>query len=254
MLDWFFGWAVPTRPRPLPPPPPPPPFLPSFPLLPPFPPPPPPPPALPRVLMRIAVHSKLGATAVGNVSGQGSTYRISIHTGVRENAGTTANVCLVLSGSNAESPPTLLLDPRRTTFGRGQDNSFEVTVQNDLGTLNHIRIWHDNSGKQTTSSLRLSGSRFERWPWSPDCVSFLLAFHHLLLIDVQLTSQCISMYASREDMFTSMCKALAKRYSQLKPTRAKLQNQNLHRRVANRYRQGDPANGKKPFNCLNTTA
>ena len=30
----------------------------------------------------------------------------------------------------------------------------------------------------------------------------------------------------------SITKALAKRYSQLKPTRAKLQNQNLHRRVA----------------------
>ena len=36
-------------------------------------------------------------------------------------------------------------------------------------------------------------------------------------------------------------KALAKRYSQLKPTRAKLQNQNLHRWVAKRYRQVEPA-------------
>ena len=36
-------------------------------------------------------------------------------------------------------------------------------------------------------------------------------------------------------------KALAKRYSNLKPTRAKLQNQNWHRRVAKRYYQVEPA-------------
>ena len=35
-------------------------------------------------------------------------------------------------------------------------------------------------------------------------------------------------------------KALAKRYSQLKPTRAKLQNRNLHQWVAKRYRQVEP--------------
>ena len=46
---------------------------------------------------------------------------------------------------------------------------------------------------------------------------------------------------------------LAKRCSQLKPTRAKSQNQNLHQRVAKRYCQVKPA-CKKPFNCLNTTA
>ena len=32
----------------------------------------------------------------------------------------------------------------------------------------------------------------------------------------------------------------AKRYSQLKPTWAKFQNQNLHRRVSKRYRQVKP--------------
>ena len=48
-------------------------------------------------------------------------------------------------------------------------------------------------------------------------------------------------------------KALAKRYSQLKPTRAKFQNQSLHRRVAKRYRKVQLA-CKKSFNCLNTTA
>ena len=46
--------------------------------------------------------------------------------------------------------------------------------------------------------------------------------------------------------------ALAKRYSQLKPTWTKLQNQNLLRRVAKRYRQVESAH-KKPFNRLNTT-
>ena len=39
-------------------------------------------------------------------------------------------------------------------------------------------------------------------------------------------------------------KALAKRYSQLKPTRAKLENPNLHRWVAKRYRQVEKARKK----------
>ena len=42
----------------------------------------------------------------------------------------------------------------------------------------------------------------------------------------------------------SRCKVLAKRYSQLKPIRAKLQNQNLNRRVAKWYRQVEPARTK----------
>ena len=42
----------------------------------------------------------------------------------------------------------------------------------------------------------------------------------------------------------SCAQALATRYSQLKPTRAKLQNQNLHRRVANRHCQVEPARKK----------
>ena len=45
----------------------------------------------------------------------------------------------------------------------------------------------------------------------------------------------------------------ARIFAQLKPTRAKLQNRNLHRRVAKRYRHVEPA-CKKPFNCRNTTA
>ena len=66
-------------------------------------------------------------------------------------------------------------------------------------------------------------------------------------------STFISEYSQPRKHMHDGSKALAKRYSQLKPTRAKLENQNLHRRVAKRYCQVEPAH-KKPFNCLNTTA
>ena len=50
----------------------------------------------------------------------------------------------------------------------------------------------------------------------------------------------------------NLLRRVAKRYSQLKATRAKLQNQKLLRRVAKRYCQVEPAI-KKTFNCLTTT-
>ena len=66
---------------------------------------------------------------------------------MRQNGGTTANVYLVLAGDQCESPPTPLVDSSRKIFQRGQDNSFIMSFKKDLGTLNHIRIWHDNSGE-----------------------------------------------------------------------------------------------------------
>ena len=68
-------------------------------------------------------------------------------------------------------------------------------------------------------------------------------------------SRHIHQLSYRHKYFTGniVPKALAKWYSQLKQTQAKLQNQNFHRQVAKRYRQVDPAL-KKLFNCLNSTA
>ena len=85
-----------------------------------------------------------------NNSGEASfSYLISVHTGVRQNAGTTSSVFIVLSGDEWESAPMPLADYDRKVFQRGQENNFVVTLPRRLGNLTHIRIWHDNYGKQT---------------------------------------------------------------------------------------------------------
>ena len=92
--------------------------------------------------------------------------------------------------------------------------------------LNWVKLLHD-SGPE-------SGSR---WFLSWD---FWLGHLNELFSSTQI-------YRSSHENPTLRCtvyKALAKRHSQLKPTRAKLQNQNLHWRVAKRYRQVEPARKK----------
>ena len=87
-----------------------------------------------------------GATAVSKRGEATFPYLISVRTGVRQNAGTTSSVFIVLSGDEWESPPMPLADHNRKVFQRGQENNFVVTLPRRLGNLNHIRIWHDNLG------------------------------------------------------------------------------------------------------------
>lgn len=63
------------------------------------------------------------------------------------NAGTTANVYVVLSGEEGEAPPVLLKDPERPLFTRGADNSLVMTIPKDVGKITHLRVWHDNTGE-----------------------------------------------------------------------------------------------------------
>ena len=86
-----------------------------------------------------------GATAVGNSPGY--RYLVTVNTGIRQNAGTTANVVMVMSGDESETEPQALLDNTRPLFKRGKQNSFVLTSSKSLGHLSYIRIWHDNTGK-----------------------------------------------------------------------------------------------------------
>ena len=62
--------------------------------------------------------------------------------------GTTANVAIIINGSQETSGEILLTDPfsRRKYFSRGNVNNFTLTVPSSLGKLTDIRIWHDNTG------------------------------------------------------------------------------------------------------------
>ena len=73
-------------------------------------------------------------------------YQVIIHTGFRRNAGTSANVGLLLSGELGKSRKCLLKSSKREVLKRGHVDSFLVTTTGSLGPLDYLRIWHDNTG------------------------------------------------------------------------------------------------------------
>ncbi|MFI1162462.1 PLAT/LH2 domain-containing protein [Streptomyces sp. NPDC020801] len=73
-------------------------------------------------------------------------YRITVHTGDVDGAGTDANVYITIYGSNGSSDE-LQLDSGRDDFERNGADMFTHTLK-DLGDLYRVRIRHDNSGSR----------------------------------------------------------------------------------------------------------
>ncbi|XP_078694962.1 polycystin-1-like protein 2 [Branchiostoma floridae x Branchiostoma belcheri] len=73
-------------------------------------------------------------------------YVITVYTGFRLDAGTTAQVSITVFGFRDESQPLALQDARRQLFQGGSVDSFLVSCENPLGPLTHIHVWHDNTG------------------------------------------------------------------------------------------------------------
>ncbi|XP_078573097.1 polycystin-1-like protein 2 [Branchiostoma floridae x Branchiostoma japonicum] len=73
-------------------------------------------------------------------------YLITVYTGFRGNAGTTAEITLVLYGIQHESGPFTLRDDHRILFEQGSVDSFLVSTEEPLGVLTHMRVWHNNAG------------------------------------------------------------------------------------------------------------
>ncbi|XP_041474499.1 uncharacterized protein LOC121423243 isoform X2 [Lytechinus variegatus] len=97
---------------------------------------------------------KAGATPlIDNDPRDHYSYEITVFTGMRSGASTTAKVSLIMTGEAEESRPRLLIDPKRRTFQRGGIDSFIMSAPRHLGNLMHVRIWHDNSGKYPSWAL-----------------------------------------------------------------------------------------------------
>ncbi|UJR07107.1 hypothetical protein I4U23_011395 [Adineta vaga] len=79
-------------------------------------------------------------------------YEIIVFTGQRKGAGTKSNVRFVLSGDGDDTTIRTLSDPHREILQRGGVDAFVMAVPKSLGLLNCIRIWHDNTGKGSSSS------------------------------------------------------------------------------------------------------
>ena len=63
--------------------------------------------------------------------------------------GTSANVGIAIYGSDGSTGNVTLTDPQleKVFFSRGSINNFTLCLGESLGTLEKIRIWHDNSGR-----------------------------------------------------------------------------------------------------------
>ncbi|CAF1375842.1 unnamed protein product [Adineta ricciae] len=96
---------------------------------------------------------KLGVTILpDNNKNDNYFYQIIVFTGQRRDAGTKSNVHFVIHGDENDTRIRTLADPHRHILQRGGVDGFLMSVPNSLGLLNCIRIWHDNSGKSSSSS------------------------------------------------------------------------------------------------------
>ncbi|KAM4833715.1 polycystin-1-like protein 2 [Thomomys bottae] len=75
-------------------------------------------------------------------------YLVTVYTGHRRGAATSAKVTITLYGLDGESEPHHLSDPDFPVFERGGVDVFLLSTLFPLGELQSLRLWHDNSGDQ----------------------------------------------------------------------------------------------------------
>ena len=80
-------------------------------------------------------------------------YEIIVLTGSRRNAGTDSKVSCIISSESTETEILKLTDAnkKRKLFSRAGVDSFLLALNQPLGCLTSILIWHDNSGKVSSS-------------------------------------------------------------------------------------------------------
>jgi hypothetical protein len=78
------------------------------------------------------------------VTGETTTYAVTVTTGTPAGGGTDANVFLTLKGADAASPE-FHLDGPGNNFERGSCNVFSIDAA-DVGELGSIVIRHDSTG------------------------------------------------------------------------------------------------------------
>ncbi|XP_052243454.1 polycystic kidney disease protein 1-like 2 [Dreissena polymorpha] len=100
---------------------------------------------------------KWGITALrDNRLTDSSYYLIRVLTGMREGAGTRSRIAFVLTGQNGDTGSRELFDGVREEFSTGSVMTFLMATRKHLGTLEHMCIWHDNSGEGDNASWYLN--------------------------------------------------------------------------------------------------
>ncbi|XP_066985426.1 LOW QUALITY PROTEIN: polycystin-1-like protein 2 [Macrobrachium rosenbergii] len=83
-------------------------------------------------------------------------YEMLVFTGNKKEAQTDSTVQFILSGNQAETDVRTLGDDRRKILRKADVDVFILAVSRPLGSLQFLRIWHDNSGKGPNASWFLS--------------------------------------------------------------------------------------------------
>ncbi|XP_035672135.1 polycystic kidney disease protein 1-like 2 isoform X2 [Branchiostoma floridae] len=73
-------------------------------------------------------------------------YVVTLYTGFKGGAGTTASVWINLFGDYGRTGPIALQDENRPLFEEGSVDSFLVSSRNIIGMIHVIHVWHDNTG------------------------------------------------------------------------------------------------------------
>jgi hypothetical protein len=71
-------------------------------------------------------------------------YEIIVFTGNRKEAATDSIVRFVISGDSCDTDIRIFNHPDRQIFRRSGIDSFIMTVNEPLGSLNYMKIWHDS--------------------------------------------------------------------------------------------------------------
>ena len=83
---------------------------------------------------------------LGSLSPWSYRYDIQLSTGIWYDSGTTANVFLIIAGEAGSSHPYQLKGGTAIPFARGSITSFTISLNNYIGPIKGVRVWHDNSG------------------------------------------------------------------------------------------------------------
>ncbi|XP_035660150.1 polycystic kidney disease protein 1-like 2 [Branchiostoma floridae] len=89
---------------------------------------------------------KVGVTVLPGMTEYRHRYIVTLYTGFKRFAGTTAKVAIVVTGEDGQSEPHLLTDPTRRVFETAGVDSFLLTTAQSMGPLSSVHVWHDNSG------------------------------------------------------------------------------------------------------------
>ncbi|KAK7024484.1 hypothetical protein SK128_010796 [Halocaridina rubra] len=101
--------------------------------------------------------TKLGASPMtDNKAEDKYLYEMMVFTGDKVEAQTDSVVQFILSGEDDETDIRVLEDSTRKILQKGAVDIFIMAVPRPLGSLEFLRIWHDNSGKGPNASWYLS--------------------------------------------------------------------------------------------------